>query len=134
MTPLQAKSMALLNLQRREANDAERERQGDQLRAMLITDDEVENIFTALLRSRVAENRGTTTEELQQMVNTIIAERYAAGLSEMAGKGLMDIKFDPTKPYGQQIEYDIRADMEPEVREELLRRANEARAKTAQPR
>lgn len=117
MTPLQAKSLALLNLQKRDANEAERERQGDALRATIISDDEIENIIESAIRTRARSGRGITTEELQMLVNTIIGDRYAAGLSEMAGKGLLDIEFDPTKPAGQRIDYDIREDIQPQIKQ-----------------
>jgi hypothetical protein len=115
MNATQAKTLAILNVQKRSAREEENERKRDAMRASLITDNEIEEIILGVMRTR--EDQAVTTADMADIINMIIADRFMAVCSELAGKGLVDVAYYPERPVGERIEYKWRNDL---TKEEIV--------------
>jgi len=130
MNMYQAKAIALLNVTTRHVRAEALEKKQDAMRASFITSNEIEEIMMGAVRRREAtEGPRLTDVELQEIVNTVISDRFAASCSELAGLGLVDVNYDPAKPEGNRITYCWRDDLTQEEYALLDRITREQKAK-----
>jgi hypothetical protein len=126
MTPLQAKALAILNVKKRLGREEAYERKRDEMRAAFITDNEMAEIAMGTMRVMEAAGEPNLTDvELQEVMNTVIADRLFAKYSEMAGKGILDVGYDRMQPEGRRVCYKWRSDLTEEENQMIVARCNE---------
>lgn len=125
MNAIQAKALAMLNIQSRKTREEADEALCDKMRSSLISEDEMEQITLSLSRRR----DNVTTDELLEAINTIINHRYLALCSQLAGKGAVDVDIDMTAPEGHRVKYVWCRDLTEEENKSVERICREQQAK-----
>ena len=109
MNSTQAKALNILNVQLRQSREKSVDDKISEMRRSFVSDNELEEITLGFLRSR--RETGYTEAELDEVINTVIADRFLAICSELAGKGVVDVELDKSKPEGHRITFKWRDDL-----------------------
>lgn len=121
MNTNEAKALALVAVSKIEAASAGDQQKRDEIRQSMLTDREAENIVDAVLRARG--QGGTATErEVTEVLNEAIHIRFQGTCMDLVIKGLADVDVDMTQPVGERLVFKTRKDLDPQLKEALLRR------------
>lgn len=123
MNQNEAKALSLVAVSRIQAKTAADDSVRHDVAQKFMNDDEIENIFLALLRVRGA--RGVSEDELLKVINECAATRFMSACVDLAAKGLLDVEFMPDLPEGEQVVFRARSDIDSQVRDVLNARRAE---------